>query len=312
MHVARGQRHLCCAKGGRGRCKKGQCLPERDDAMSLRTQLRGPHIQGIERRQLDVQHARRQAHREKISFGMTIEAPALRGPAAAFSDRRFYMGLALAAAAIVYVGFSPSYFHRTQFQSTPLPTYLHVHGFLFTMWIALFIVQTTLVAARRTNVHRRLGWVTAGLAVAMVVAGTTAGILSMRIQVEAGNVDQALAFLTTPLFSMVMFAGLVAAAIARRRDPQTHKRLMVLATISILDAAVARLPFAFLRSSTWIYLPVTDVFLAAAILYDVVQRRSVHPAYIWGGLLLVIEQALRIPVGETEAWKGFARLIIGG
>jgi hypothetical protein len=245
---------------------------------------------------------------------MTIEAPALRGPAPGpgLSDRRFYTGMALAAALVVYVGFSPSYFHRTQFQSAPLPTYLHVHGFLFTLWIALFIMQTTLVAARKTSVHRRLGWATAGLAVTMVVAGTTAGVLSMRAQVAAGNVDQALAFLTTPLFSMVMFAGLVAAAIALRRNPQTHKRLMVLATISILDAAVARLPFAFLRGSSWSYLPATDVFLAAAILYDVVTRRTVHPAYIWGGLLLVIEQALRIPVGDTDAWKGIARLIIGG
>ena len=86
---------------------------------------------------------------------------------------------------------------------------------------------------------------------AMVIVGTTAGIVSMRRQVEAGNGDQAIAFLTTPLFSMVAFALLVSAAIRLRRDPQTHKRLMLLATISILDAAVARLPFEFLRTSTW-------------------------------------------------------------
>ncbi len=67
--------------------------------------------------------------------------------------------------------------------------------------------------------------------------------------------------------------GARAAAIRLRRDPQTHKRLMLLATISILDAAVARLPFAFLRSSTWNYIPTTDVFLVAAILYDVASRR---------------------------------------
>jgi hypothetical protein len=111
---------------------------------------------------------------------------------------------------------------------------------------------------------------------------------------------------------MVAFAALVTAAIRLRRDPQTHKRLMLLATISILDAAVARLPFAFLRSSTWNYIPTTDVLLAAAILYDLVSRRTVHRAYIWGGLLLVIEQALRIPVGETDAWKAIALAMIGG
>ena len=227
-------------------------------------------------------------------------------------DRRFYTGMALAAAAIVFAGFAPTYFLRASYQSTPLPTYLRVHGFLFTSWIALFIAQTSLVAARRTDVHRRLGWATAVLAVAMVIVGTTAGIVSMRRQVEAGNVEQALAFLTTPLFSMVVFATLVAAAIRLRRDAQMHKRLMLLATISILDAAVARLPFAFLRTSNWLFMPATDVLLIAAIVYDLVSRRRIHPGYIWGGLLIVVGQAMRIPVGETDIWKSIALAIVGG
>ena len=243
---------------------------------------------------------------------MTVEAPALPRPAGARYDRPFYTGMAIAAAVVVFAGFAPTYFLRASYQATPLPTYLQVHGFLFTTWIALFIAQTTLVAARRTNVHRRLGWAMAALAVVMVVVGTTAGIWSMRRQVEAGFAQHAQAFLTTPLFSMVAFAAFVAAAIRFRRDSQTHKRLMLLATISILDAAVARLPFEFLRTSNWNYLPATDVFLLAAILYDVASRRAVHQAYVWGGLVLVIEQALRIPVGETAAWQAIARAIIGG
>jgi hypothetical protein len=220
--------------------------------------------------------------------------------------------MAIAAVAVVFVGFAPTYFLRASYQSTPLPTYLQVHGFLFTAWIALFLAQTSLVAARHTRVHRRLGWAMAALAVVMVVVGTTAGIWSMRRQVEAGLAQQAQAFLTTPLFSMVAFAGSVAAAITLRRDPQTHKRLMLLATIGILDAAVARLPLDVLRTSSWAYLPATDILLVAAVLYDVVTRRTVHRAYVWGGALLVIEQALRIPVGETAAWQALARALIGG
>jgi hypothetical protein len=242
---------------------------------------------------------------------MTIEAPALSRPVGARYDRQFYSGMAIAAAGVVFVGFAPSYFLRASAQPA-LPIYLHVHGFLFTTWIALFIAQTSLIAARRTHVHRRLGWAMAALALVMVVVGTTVGIWSMRGQVEAGNVTQALAFLTTPLFSMVAFAALVAAAITLRQDSQTHKRLMLLATLSILDAAVARLPFDFLRSSSWNYLPTTDVFLAVAILYDVASRRTVHQAYVWGGLLLVIEQALRIPIGNSAAWQSIAAAIIGG
>jgi hypothetical protein len=242
---------------------------------------------------------------------MTVDAAALPRPIAARYDRLFYTGMAIAASVIVFVGFAPTYFLRGSYQTTPLPTYLQVHGALFTAWLALFITQTSLVAVRRTGVHRRLGWVTAAVAAMMVVVGTTAGIFSMRTQVEAGNVQAAQAFLTTPLFSMTAFALFVAAAIARRRDVQAHKRLMLLATISILDAAVARLPFDVFRTSSWAYLPATDMLLAVAILYDLGSRRAVHPVYLSGGLLLVVEQALRIPVGETAVWQAIAGAILG-
>jgi uncharacterized membrane protein SirB2 len=241
---------------------------------------------------------------------MTIEAPALPRPVGGHYDRQFYSGMAVLAAVVVFVGFAPTYFLRASHDSTPLPTYLRVHGFLFTLWIALFIAQTTLIAARRTNVHRRIGWATLALAGVMVVVGTTAGIWSMRRQIDAGFEQQAQAFLTTPLFSMIAFAALVAMAIRLRWDPQSHKRLMVLATISILDAAVARLPLEVVRSTTWAYLPATDIFLAVAILYDVGSRHAVHRVYLWGGLLLVIEQALRIPIGETAAWQAIAAAIL--
>ena len=240
---------------------------------------------------------------------MTVEAPALPRPMGGRHDRQFFTGMSIAAAIVVFVGFAPTYFLRGSDQSTP--AYLRVHGFLFSAWIVFFVAQTSLVAVRRTDLHRRLGWAGAVLALVMVIVGTNAGITAMRGRFPAEG-DAALSFLTTPLFSMVAFAALVTAAIRLRRDPQTHKRLMLLATISILDAAVARLPFAFLRSSTWNYIPTTDVLLAAAILYDLVSRRTVHRAYIWGGLLLVIEQALRIPVGETDAWKAIALAMIGG
>ena len=242
---------------------------------------------------------------------MKVAAPARRAHVVTPYDRMFYTGIAIAAALVVLVGFAPSYYLRDSDQLLPLPTYLRVHGLVFTMWMILCIVQTLLVAARQTDVHRAIGWVTAAIALVMVIVGPMAGILSMRAQVEAGYGQQARAFLTTPLFSMAVFAAFVAAAIVRRRDAQTHKRLMVLATISILDAAVARLPFEGIRATAWSHMAVTDVFLAAAILYDLATRRTVHQAYVWGGAILLLEQALRIPVGETAIWQSIASAIIG-
>ena len=101
--------------------------------------------------------------------------------------------------------------------------------------------------------------------------------------------------------------ALVAAAASYRRHPQTHKRLMLLATISLLDAPIARLPFAIVSATTWGHYVFTDLFIVAAIGYDLLTRRRVDRAYLWGGLLIVIGQVLRTPIGETTAWHSASR-----
>jgi hypothetical protein len=166
------------------------------------------------------------------------------------------------------------------------------------------------VAARRIDVHRRLGWVGAGLAVLMIAAGTTAGILSGRREVAAGHADDALAFLTTPFLAMLVFAILVGAAVYYRRRTETHKRLMLLATISILDAAVARWPFELVAASGWAFYVLTDLFVVAAVLHDLATRRRVHPVYLWGSLLILAGQSGRTVLGQTETWHAIARAIL--
>jgi uncharacterized membrane protein YozB (DUF420 family) len=219
--------------------------------------------------------------------------------------------MALAALAAVFLGFSRTYYLRPRFQDTSLPFYLHVHGAVFSTWIALFVAQTSLVAARRTDLHRRLGVTGAVLATVMVIVGVTAAIISGRRNIAAGFETEALAFLTTPLSSMMVFVMLVGSALYYRRRPETHKRLMLLATISILDAATARWPFAFATATTWAYYALADLFILAAVAYDGLSRRRIHPAYIWGGLFVVVAQVLRDVVGRTALWQTFARMILG-
>jgi hypothetical protein len=224
-------------------------------------------------------------------------------------DRVFYSGMAMAAAAAVFVGFAPTFYLRPYFQTTSLAPILRLHGLVFTAWIVLLVTQTTLVAVHRTDIHRRLGFAGAGLAGLMVVIGLTAAIVSGRRDVAAGS-DEALSFLTTPFADMLVFLVLVAAAIRYRRWAETHKRLMLLATISILDAAVARWPLALIATSPIAFFILTDVFIAVGIVYDLVSRRRVHPAYVWGGALIIASQPLRLVVGQTDGWRAFARMIL--
>jgi hypothetical protein len=226
------------------------------------------------------------------------------------NDRAFYTGIALAAALTVLVGFSRTYFLRPYFETTPLDTALHVHGAVFSAWIAVFVAQTSLVAAGRRDVHRKLGWAGACLALLMVVVALNAAVHGAHRDIAAGYVTESLRFFTTPVLSMATFAALVALAVAARGRPESHKRLMLLATLSLLDAAVARWPIDGIGDAPLAYYAITDAFIAAAMLYDFASRRSVSPIYVWGGLVIVAEQWARDALGGTAVWQSLAAKIL--
>jgi hypothetical protein len=226
------------------------------------------------------------------------------------NDRVFYTGIAVAAAVTVLVGFSRTYFLRPYFQTEPLDAAFHVHGLVFSAWIALFVAQTSFVAAGRTAVHRKLGWAGACLALLMVVVALNAAVHGAQRDIAAGYLTESLRFFTTPVLSMVMFASLVALAVIARGRPETHKRLMLLATLSLLDAAVARWPIPGIGDAPLAYYAVTDAFIVAAMLYDFASRRSVSPVYVWGGLAIVVEQWSRDALGATAVWQSLAAKIL--
>jgi hypothetical protein len=220
--------------------------------------------------------------------------------------RRFYVGMAIAFAITVFAGFSRSYFLKAQFGTPELSLLLHVHGLVFTSWVLFFLSQTILVAAGRTYLHRRLGVAGAVLAALVLIMGTTTAIL--RVKGGAAPIPgvSPLSFLAVPLFDMVVFALLVGTGLYFRRRLDTHKRLMKLATLSLLSAPIARLPFGVLKAGPPAFFGLTDLFIIALLIYDLVTRRRVHPATIWGGLLIVASQPLRLMISGTPAWLAVA------
>ena len=237
---------------------------------------------------------------------MTTEAvrPAAR---AVSPERLFYGGMAVALLAVVFAGFARSYYLRPYFDSRPLIPLLHLHGFVFTSWIVLLLVQTSLVAARRTDLHRRLGVAGGVLAALMVIVGTVTALIRAKGADVPPVGASPLAFLTIPLGDMLVFAILVGVALWLRRRVDLHKRLMLLATIAILPAAVARLPFDFIQKvGPLAFFGLADLFIVPMLVYDVVTRRRPHRATVLGGALLVISHPLRMMIGPTQTWLRFA------
>ena len=231
----------------------------------------------------------------------------------ASAERRFFTGMALAILATVIVGFSRSFFLRPLFPDWPSPseTVFYVHGAVFTAWILLLVTQTSLVAGGRTELHRRIGPYSAVLAVVMVVLGTLGALIAARRSTGFVQVPvPPLQFLAIPIFDMILFATFVSLAIAQRRNSQAHKRLMSLATISLITAAIARWP-GVSALGPLAFFGLTDLFVVALAIWDFRSRGRLHPATLWGGLLIVISQPLRLAVSGTQGWLAFARWATG-
>ena len=220
--------------------------------------------------------------------------------------RRFYTGIALAIALTVFAGFAPTYYLRPWFQSTPLGGLVHLHGVVFSAWVLLFAVQSTLIAAGRTALHRRLGVAGAVLAALLVAVGTATAIGGAAKAAGPPGVPP-LVFLAVPFFDMVVFTGLAATGLWYRRRADVHKRLLTLATIALLAAPIARLPFGARMVGIPGVFALSDLFIVACIAYDLATLRRVHPATVWGGLAIVISQPLRLAISGTGLWLGFAR-----
>src|SRR5688500_13037512 len=149
-------------------------------------------------------------------------------------EHRFYLVTAAAMLLVVLIGFSRSFFLRPLFPAWPSPSepLFYVHGVLFAAWCVLLVGQAALVSGGRTPLHRTLGYYGAGLAAAMVATGTYAALVAAnRPTGFTGLPVPPLQFLAVPAFDIVLFAVFVALAVAKRRDAQAHKRLMLLATV---------------------------------------------------------------------------------
>jgi hypothetical protein len=227
------------------------------------------------------------------------------------TERLFFSGMAVALAITVFAGFAPTYYLRASFASPELTWYLHLHGFAFTAWMVLLVVQTSLIAANKTAVHRSLGVFGAVLGVLMVILGVYVAIARIRAGFMASPPGAPrFLFLTLPMVGMlVVFPLLFGAALWLRRRTDFHKRLILLATLELVTAAVARLPV-ISGVGPVAFFGFTDLFLVAIALYDWRTLKRIHPATLWGGLLLIVSQPLRLMIGATAAWEAFGTWLI--
>lgn len=226
--------------------------------------------------------------------------------ARALRERVFFSSMAIAMMLIAFVGFAPSYYLKAYFGAPPeLTPMLHWHGIAFTLWMVLLVAQTSLVASGRVAMHRKMGIAGVALATIMVVLGTAVAITRAADGTLGPPGVPILFFLAIPVIGIVVFAALFGAAIYFRRRSDFHKRLILIATMELLTAAVARWPGVASLGAVGFF-GLTDLLIVVIAIYDYVTRGRIHPATLWGGLFLVVSQPGRLLLADTQMWQSFA------
>jgi hypothetical protein len=223
-------------------------------------------------------------------------------------EHALYLAGALASIALIVAGFGPTFYFRAWSATPSLTGLLWAHGLLMSAWLALFLAQAGLVASGRIGVHRRLGAISAVLVPALVVVGVLTVQAAGRRGVSPAPGVTPLMFMAVPLVSILLFAVLVALALRyRRRRPDAHKRLMLLATLSILTPGIARIPFAPLHDRGLpAFFALNLLLVLACIAVDTWRHRRMHPAFGWGGAAVILSVPARIAMAGTAWWTVFA------
>lgn len=194
--------------------------------------------------------------------------------------------MAIIMALILVAGFSVQLAAgRSSFHS---PWLVHLHAVTFFGWTSYYVLQTGLAASGSLSLHRRLGWVGAGWAVALVVVGIATTVVMVR-RGAAPFFFTPLGFLLMNSLTVLSFAGLIAAAIVLRRRTEWHRRLVTCGMALLTGPGWGRLlPMPFLIPwADWAVLGAVMIFPLAGAVADLRRTGHVHPAW-WIGMMVML------------------------
>ena len=240
-----------------------------------------------------------------------ISASPVIGPETLKTGMQRYFFVAMAALVIltVFTGFAPSFYLRSAFHPDhELSILLHIHGLIFSTWIILFLVQALLIARGSRRLHQRLGWLAAGVAVAMLMLVAGATVEQMR---RGSPLEEVATALSLNSIGAVMFGVPFVFAVYFRKRPDWHKRLMLCATLGLLGAPILRL----ILLTTNLEFPTAiifgavagDLFFLPCFAYDLLTRGKIHRVYAYVLALFIASQIIMMKLPSWGPWLHFAQ-----
>jgi hypothetical protein len=247
--------------------------------------------------------------REAVTGGISHTSASTRKRA----DDIFFTTMSVIMLAIVFMGFASSYFLRGAMFSHLASLLVHLHGAVFSSWIILFVVQSSLVSAGNVRLHRKLGIAGAVIAGLMVILGIATPFGTLRRGVQLPAIFTPTSFLIGNVFGIIIFGAYVAVAVWKRNNRIVHKRLMLMANAMLMAPALSRMAFPVMPHPVMTFPLMTRYpFLIGAIplgiifalfLFDLVTQRRVLAVTLIGGFLFWLSD----PVSDILIRTQFAQ-----
>lgn len=249
-----------------------------------------------------------------------IEAPA------SSQTRWFYVWAAAFSIVVTIVTFAPSYWIQLPAGTVVGLPGLHLHAVLFACWPLLFLLQSWFAATARIPRHRAWGVAGVSLATAMVYSGVSSALREMEHGLATGDAG-AVEFALAPVLWIALFGGLVAVSLLNVRRPEVHKRLQVLAMISMMPAVVGHVFFSVLigdgpglrpgladsppAAAPAVFALIADLLIVGPMIVDWRTRGRPHAAYVIGAALMIVAHLSVVPLSQTDVWRAIATGMAG-
>ena len=224
-----------------------------------------------------------------------------------------YVIIAILAIVITVIGFWQSYFGPFFYGTLDAHWAIHLHTAIFMIWLVLFLGQAVIAYKKKIVKHISVGtyfgipW---GAVILIIGFFITFAVIIPGIGREH-TVDDYASSLLGSLGDIITFGIFFIAAVIYRGKPDSHKRLMVLATVALLGAPVARLGLFGGVTEIAIFIILRLLPLIVAMGYDRWLRNKVHTVY-WIGLGILFLNISRLFWARTETWQTIGTQITKG
>lgn len=227
---------------------------------------------------------------------------------------RFFLVASCLALTVTFVGFFKTFILPSARGTFRAPTVIYLHGGLLFLWTVFLVTQSVLIQTRKVKLHRRLGWLSLGLVPGVVVSTMAAGVYVLKRDLALGGGQTAISSLIGTFTAPIIFAVLVAVAIAYRRRPELHKRLMLLAMVAIIWPAFFRFRHYFpsvARPEFIFGFVLPQSMILAAILWEKLTIGRVHAVYLTVGVALIVENFVEFYLFDSSGWRVLANWLAG-